>query len=395
MRAAVILLLSALVALSVAIEPEENLDSIGIIRHWGYPAEAHEVTTEDGYILTLHRIPHGRNGPGTNHTNRPVIFLQHGLECSSANWITNLPWESAGFMFADAGFDVWMGNMRGNTYSKRHQTLDPNHKDFWKFSYDEMAEYDLPAMIDFVLQLTKKSQLHYVGHSQGTMTMFAKASADPAFEAKIQTFFALAPVAHLGHIKGVLKYIARFTNDLGFLANLIGYDEFLPSSELTQFFAKYFCDTTGVDILCDDILFLIAGADSHQLNQTRIPVFVAHTPSGTSSQNMIHFGQNINNDKFQKYDYGQSKNEERYGQVTPPMYDVSTFTTPTYIFRGDLDILADPADVDWLEQQLTCVVKTIRLPEFNHLDFVWGLNAAAEIYDPIINIVKAAPVMGI
>lgn len=35
-------------------------------------------------------------------------------------------------------------------------------------SFDEMAKYDLPATIDFILKKTGQDKLHYVGHSQGT-----------------------------------------------------------------------------------------------------------------------------------------------------------------------------------------------------------------------------------
>lgn len=48
----------------------------------------HEVKTDDGYILTMHRIPEGKTNKGGN---RPPVYLQHGLLMSSVDWIINRP----------------------------------------------------------------------------------------------------------------------------------------------------------------------------------------------------------------------------------------------------------------------------------------------------------------
>jgi predicted alpha/beta hydrolase len=78
-----------------------------------------------------------------------------------------------------------MGNVRGNRYSQRHATMNSTDPKFWKFSWDEMAKYDLDAMIDKVLNLTGASSLYYIGHSQGTEIMFTKLSTDTDFHTKV------------------------------------------------------------------------------------------------------------------------------------------------------------------------------------------------------------------
>lgn len=113
-----------------------------IIRHNGYPAEEYSVVTDDGYIIYIQRIPAGRNqDPSTGP--KPVIFLQHGLLCSSSNWVTNLPNDGFAFILADAGFDVWLGNVRGNTYGLRHVKYPVHSDEFWNFRSDSCPLFNI------------------------------------------------------------------------------------------------------------------------------------------------------------------------------------------------------------------------------------------------------------
>ena len=72
-----------------------------LIQKAGYPSETHVVTTDDGFILEMHRIPHGKgNDSDHDETQRPLIFVQHGLLCSSADWVLSDPPQALGNMVA-------------------------------------------------------------------------------------------------------------------------------------------------------------------------------------------------------------------------------------------------------------------------------------------------------
>ena len=103
----------------------------------------------------------------TNDTvSRPAVLVGHSLEMDMMMWVMNSPEVAPAFILARSGYDVWLGNNRGNMYSTKHVTLDPKKdREYWSFSWEEMGTYDVPAWIDYVLQETNRQNLTYLAHS--------------------------------------------------------------------------------------------------------------------------------------------------------------------------------------------------------------------------------------
>ncbi|KAF9945680.1 cholesterol esterase, partial [Modicella reniformis] len=75
--------------------------------------------------------------------------------CSEV-WLCNLDEErNLAFVLAEAGYDVWLGNARGNKYSLKHMYLKPHEDKFWDFSMDELALFDMPDTIDHWFQIIR------------------------------------------------------------------------------------------------------------------------------------------------------------------------------------------------------------------------------------------------
>lgn len=93
------------------------------VEYYGYPIEIHEVTTVDGYILQLHRIPYGLNN--TAQDPKKVAFFVAPLASESGVYFIYGTEKSLPYMLANLNYDVWVLNWRGSTYSQKYVTLDP------------------------------------------------------------------------------------------------------------------------------------------------------------------------------------------------------------------------------------------------------------------------------
>ena len=226
-----------------------------LILEAGYPVETHSVVTEDGYILSLHRIPVYTRSGGP----RAPVFLQHGLLSSSADWAVTGPAHGLAFQLSDAGYDVWMGNFRGNTYSKGHIKSDISDKEYWvregaddilcdhdhvqTFTWDEHAEYDLPAMLGHVMKVTGAEEYHYIGHSMGTLAYFTACNYNAWVCDKSRLMVGYGPHTAVPHLTSPLfRLLALFSSDIHWLLEHIGLYQFAPSNWLTRALADQVCD---------------------------------------------------------------------------------------------------------------------------------------------------------
>uniref|UniRef100_A0A0N5B8J2 Lipase n=1 Tax=Strongyloides papillosus TaxID=174720 RepID=A0A0N5B8J2_STREA len=361
-----------------------------ICEAFDYPFISYEVITDDGYILELHRIPHGRNEKLVKNINRPIMFLQHGLEGSSSQWVCNNYNHSAAFIFADHGFDVFLGNMRGNIYSNRHVFLKPSDKEFWEFSFDHMIKYDMDTLVNKTLEITGNSSLYYMGHSQGTLTMFGKLAIDPLFSKKIRMFFCLAPVCNVKHIKGCIKLLSLILKpNMELFFKIKPGDKMFP---LPRWANEITTNSMKMPIISEIISKSITsffGPPSKEFDSKLMHIYVRQAFQGTSSRNWKHWLQLIYSKKFQMYDFkNKRKNFEIYGQETAPVYDLTKINVPIIFFYGTNDFLATEEDLkEYILPKLNkkTILKIYKVNSFNHIDFIWSRKAATDVYLPVLH----------
>ncbi|TMW46183.1 hypothetical protein DOY81_008743 [Sarcophaga bullata] len=359
------------------------------IREHGYPAESHFMETSDGYVLNLFRIPYSPK-LNNNHVHKPIVLLQHGLFSCSDCFLLNGPNDAIAFNYADAGFDVWLGNSRGNIYSRNNTKISINHPYFWSFSWHEIGVVDIPEMIDYILGKTGESKLHYVGHSQGSTVFFVMASTRTEYNMKIKTAHMLAPPIYMGNVTdSMVVGLAPYFGTPGRGSNILGNQQFIPYNPLIQRLLDTVCGgETLLPEYCSTLFFLWAGEENRNLNKTLLSQLAETHPAGISTNQGIHYIQEYVSNEFRQFDYGIKKNLQKYGQPNPPNYPIELITANVYIYYGLSDTSANYNDIQRLRYRLSNIKLFYEVPDpyWGHLDFIFARQVKEIINNPVIKI---------
>ncbi|XP_060530809.1 lipase 3-like [Cylas formicarius] len=357
-----------------------------LVPKYGYPLEEHSLTTTDGYILVMYRIPYGKNH---NTTNPYPVLMVHGAIGNPESFLSPSPHAGTAWYLADKGFDVWLLGIRGSTKSRKHRSLDPDRdRAFWEFGIHEIGIYDLTAAIDYILSRTNKNKLFYIGYSQGTTAFLIMASVLPDYNDKISLGLNIAPCAFMNYNPStVFRFISTQWELLKHILDTLGLHE-IPSLSAANFIK----DTMG--LLCSeqtifkDLCFIIiytGGEDTGQINSLTPQLLFTQIPSTTSQRPFLHFLQLMKSEEFLYYDFGREENLKRYGRSKPPVYKLEDIRIPTAYVYSEHDTFCDAKGArKIIERTSSKHVHRIQVP-FGHVDFIMSDNLIQQVGEPIYN----------
>ncbi|KAF6200511.1 hypothetical protein GE061_004954, partial [Apolygus lucorum] len=294
-------------------------------------------------------------------------------------------------ILADKGYDVWLGDLRGNVYSRMHVTLSPEDPQFWDFSFHEHGYYDIPAMVDYIRLNTGHKKIFYVGYSLGGTTFLVMGSARPEYNKKIRASAILAPYIYAPpHLTKVMEIAFRVMASVMRQWRTLRVFEVFPRSNTSLAINQMFCQPKSKFMpLCRQIYDHVFGL-SNELNENLLLDVFSTFRAGSSAKTLYHCLQVMYSDSLRYYDYETEENVLKYGKPEPPEYDLAKITSPVSVHYSLQDFFFNTENVERLAKRLPNLIGkfAVSSSSFNHMDFMIGRHARELVYEDVFNIIS-------
>jgi lysosomal acid lipase/cholesteryl ester hydrolase len=316
---------------------------------------------------------------GTGDPKPPILML-HGAMLSSDIWMVHREAESnLPIWLAGLGYDVWLGNRRGNKYCSKHsrfRTLDPA---FWDWSMDEVALYDIPCLLKVVLRnYPKGTRCIVIGFSQGSAELFASLALSPEVNCQVGLAIGLAAmtrpassmsgpslVSALIHGPPQLLYLLFGRKSM--LSSVLFWMEALPGRVYSN--------------MIDWFLQLLFGWNCRNIAIHDRSHMYLKLYSYCSVKCIAHWFQMARSGRFQMFDEGAMEvgiaGSRRPGHV-PPAFPLKQISAPVVLFAGARDSMADHEYTQHVLRH--CVVESIVIDDYEHLDFLMARNVRHALF---------------
>lgn len=377
------------------IDPDEISTIEELVGARGFVVQPHQVLTRDGYILKIDRIVTPNFNPRTYNLYRKPVLAAHGIFLDTAMFLINSPQlhsnvskcgDTLAFCMLMSGrYDMWLLNSRGNGRSMEHVKYSPKDDQFWRFSMDQMAEYDLPATIELVRRRTGHRKIGYLGFSQGAAQMFALLSQRPEYSEVIHPFVAWAPAVFVGSSNSLISIFSRILHPLFIQAGGL----FPLGDPLQRALIQWvICRSKIGQQMCHLAIDKVTSFGN--TNATRIPTYSHFMMTYSSNWVAAHLGQNSQHNVFRRLSYPTvGENIQKYGSPTPPHYPLWNIakSMKIHIFYGATDPVVNAVDVEKLIRLLRkyglhyVTGHKVPLPRWGHADYFLSPLAGRLVYD--------------
>ncbi|XP_030765485.1 lipase 3-like [Sitophilus oryzae] len=121
-----------------------------------------------------------------------------------------------------------------------------------------------------------------------------------------------------------------------------------------------------------------------------IGLIISLAPPRVAVNQAMHYMDNFNSGRFQKFDFGPKENMKLYGQKIPPLYNLSAVTAPIAFFYGQQDSFFVDGDYYESAELLPNVVLIHRISydRYTHSDFILARNSTELAYEPTYKLFK-------